>query len=219
MFIHNQCLDCQARSLQSLTPGDLNMSTIYLVRHGITPANKKNRFAGRTGEELDVEGIEQVRQVGARLLDKKIGAVYCGPTKRTLQSAEIIGSLLNIPVTVLPELDEIYIPHWDGLTKDEIRQQYGVQYPTWLSAPQNFNLPGCESLAQVQMRAVEAVNHLSATYCQQNVLIVSHLIVLRCLVLYFKGFLLNDFRSIKIDNGSILQVSEGDMGGMSVRFL
>jgi broad specificity phosphatase PhoE len=195
------------------------MSTIYLVRHGITPANKKNRFAGRTGEELDVEGIEQVRQVGARLLDKKIGAVYCGPTKRTLQSAEIIGSLLNIPVTVLPELDEIYIPHWDGLTKDEIRQQYGAQYPTWLSAPQNFYLPGCETLAQVQMRAVEAVNHLSAASRQQDVLIVSHLIVLRCLVLYFKGFALNDFRSIKIDNGCILQVSGGGMGGMSVRCL
>lgn len=195
------------------------MPSIYLVRHGITPANKENRFAGRSGEELDFEGIEQVRQVGVRLRDKKIGAVYCGPAKRTLQSAEIIGSRLNIPVTVLPELDEIYIPHWDSLTKDEIRQQYGAQYSTWLSAPQNFNLPGCETLAQVQMRAVEAVNHLFAASRQQDVLIVSHLIVLRCLVLYFKGFALNDFRSIKIDNGYILQVSEGDMGGMSVRYL
>ncbi len=219
MSIHNQCRDCQARILEPLTPRDLNMSSIYLVRHGITPANKENRFAGRTGEELDLEGIEQVRQVGERLQDKKIGAVYCGPAKRTLQSAEIIGSRLNIPVTVLPELDEIYIPHWDGLTKDEIRQQYGAQYPTWLSAPQNFYLPGCETLAQVQMRAVEAVNHLFAASRQQDVLIVSHLIVLRCLVLYFKGFALNDFRSIKIDNGYILQVSEGDMGGMSVRCL
>ena len=205
--------------LESLTHRDLNMPSIYLVRHGITPANKENRFAGRSGEELDFEGIEQVRQVGVRLRDKKIGAVYCGPAKRTLQSAEIIGSRLNIPVTVLPELDEIYIPHWDGLTKDEIRQQYGTQYSTWLSAPQNFNLPGCETLAQVQMRAVEAVNHLFAASRQQDVLIVSHLIVLRCLVLYFKGFALNDFRSIKIDNGYILQVSEGDMGGMSVRCL
>jgi len=205
--------------LELSTPRDLNMPSIYLVRHGITPANKENRFAGRTGEKLDLEGIEQVRQVGSRLRDKKIGAVYCGPAKRTMQSAEIIGSQLNIPVMVLPELDEIYIPHWDGLTKDEIRQQYGAQYPIWLSAPQNFNLPGCETLGQVQRRAVEAVNHLFATSRQQDVLIVSHLIVLRCLVLYFKGFALNDFRSIKIDNGYILQVSEGDMGGMSVRCL
>ena len=195
------------------------MSTIYLVRHGITSANKENRFAGRTGEELDAEGIEQVRQVGARLTDKNIGAIYCSPTKRTLQSAEIIGSLLNIPATVLPELDEIYIPHWDGLTKDEIRQQYKAQYPTWLSAPQSFDLPGCETLAQVQMRAAEAVNRLFATALQQDSLVVSHLIVLRCLVLYFKRLAINDFRSIKIDNGSILQVSESEKGGMSVRYL
>ena len=195
------------------------MSTIYLVRHGITSANKENRFAGRTGEELDAEGIEQVRQAGERLTDKNIGAIYCSPTKRTLQSAEIIGSLLNIPATVLPELDEIYIPHWDGLTKDEIRQQYKAQYPTWLSAPQSFDLPGCETLAQVQMRAAEAVNHLFATALQQDSLVVSHLIVLRCLVLYFKRLAINDFRSIKIDNGSILQVSESEKGGMSVRYL
>ena len=195
------------------------MSTIYLVRHGITPANKENRFGGRTGEELDADGIKQIRQVGARLKDKNIGAIYCSPTKRTLQSAEIIASLLNIPVAVLPELDEIYIPHWDGLTKDEIRQQYRAQYPTWLSSPHSFDLPGCETLAQVQMRAAEAVNRLFAAARQQDVLVVSHLIVLRCLVLYFKGLAIDDFRSIKIDNGSILQVSESESGRMSVRYL
>ena len=195
------------------------MSTIYLVRHGITPANKENRFAGRTGEGLHAEGIKQVRQVGARLEDKDIGAIFCGPAKRTMQTAAIIGSLLDVPVTPLPELDEIYIPHWDGLTKDEIRQQYGLQYPTWLSAPQSFDLPGCETLFQVQKRALEAVNHLLATARQQDVLIVSHLIVLRCLVLYFKGLAINDFRSIKIDNGSILQVAESEKGGLLVRFM
>ena len=193
------------------------MPTIYLVRHGITPANKENRFAGRTGEVLHAEGIEQISQVGARLRHKNIAAIYCGPAKRTVQSAEILGSLLNIPVSSLAELDEINIPHWDGLTKDEIRQQYGEQYPTWLSAPQTLILPGCETLDQVQKRAVEAINRIVSNEQEQNLLLVSHLIVLRCLVLYFQGRALEDFRSIKIDNGSILQASGVVQGGrMSV---
>ena len=196
------------------------MSSIYLVRHGITPANRENRFAGRSAEELDAGGVEQTRQVGERLYHANIDAVYCGPSKRTQQSAAIIGEVLDIPVYIQSELDEIYIPHWDGLTKDQIRQQYGIQYPTWLSAPGSFQLSGCETLAQVQSRALALVNRLMATdLADQKYLLVSHLIVLRCLVLHFKGLALDNFRSIKIDNGSILQIYESVNGTMSVRYL
>jgi phosphoserine phosphatase len=195
------------------------MSSIFLVRHGITPANLENRFAGRTAETLHAEGMKQIRQVGERLRHTNIDVVYCGPAKRTLQSAAIIGELLDIPIYTQPELDEMYIPHWDGLTKDEIRQQYGAQYPTWLSAPGTFQLPGCETLVQVQNRALALVGRLMAPDLEQNSLLVSHLIVLRCLVLYFKGLALDDFRSIRIDNGSILQVSDTENGAVSVRYL
>lgn len=194
------------------------MSSIYLVRHGITSANKENRFAGRTAEELHAEGIKQIQQVGERLRQTNIAAVYCGPTRRALQSARIIGELLDIPIYTQAELDEIYLPHWDGLTKDEIQQEYGVQYPTWLSAPGTFALPGCETLAQVQNRALALVNRLKAADRDQNFLLVSHLIVLRCLVLYFKGLALADFRSIKIDNGSIFRISDTENGSISVRY-
>ena len=195
------------------------MPSIYLVRHGITPANLENRFAGRTGERLHAKGIEQMRQVGERLHDENIAAIYCGPAKRTLQSAEIIGSLLNIQVFSLAEFDEIKIPHWDGLTKDEIRQQYGAQYPTWLSTPQSFNQPGCETLAQVQKRAVGAMNRILAGVQRQNLLLVSHLIVLRCLVLYFLELEIKEFRSIKINNGAILKVSGLGKGRVSASSL
>ena len=195
------------------------MTTIYLVRHGITQANKKNRFAGRTDEELHADGKTQIMHVGERLKDNDISTVYCGPANRTVQSAELLGVLLKVPVFPLEELDEIDIPHWDGLTKDEIRQKHGDEYPTWLNSPQTFSRPGCETLKQVQERAVGAVNRLLAQHNSENLLLVSHLIVLRCLVLYYQGLEIKDFRSIKIDNGSILQVSEMDKGRMSVNFL
>ena len=130
-----------------------------------------------------------------------------------MQSAEILGVLLNIPFQALAELDEILIPHWDGLTKEQISKQYGAQYPTWLAAPQTFNLNGCETLEQVQTRAVGAVNRLLSESRGRDFLVVSHLIVLRCLVLYYQGQDIKDFRSIKIGNGSILKLSaeEGRM--------
>jgi len=192
--------------------------TLYLIRHGITQANKENRFAGRSDEELHHEGREQIRSVGEVLRNQNIAAIYCGPAKRTVQSAEILGSILAVPSRSIPELDEIDVSHWDGLTKEEIRQQYGDEYPTWLSEPQSFSLPGCETLKQVQERAVRGVARILGDHISGNLLLVSHLIVLRCLVLYYKRLEIKDFRSIKIDNGSVISVSKPQEGGMAVDF-
>ena len=193
------------------------MTTIYLIRHGITQANKENRFAGRTDEKLLPEGKDQMLLVGERLKECGITSVYCGPAKRTVQSAQVLASFLTVPCSLLQELDEINIPHWDGLTKDEIRQQYNEEYPTWLNNPETFRLPGCETLKQVQNRSVEAVGRMLAQQNSENLLLVSHLIVLRCLVLYFRKLDLREFRSIKIDNGSVICLSEDGMGRRSIQ--
>jgi len=191
------------------------MTTIYLVRHGITQANKENRFAGRTDEELHVDGKDQIMQVGEQLKNNNISTIYCGPANRTVQSAALLGALLKVPVFPREELDEINIPHWDGLTKDEIRQKHGDEYPTWLNSPQTFSLSGCETLKQVQDRAVKGVSRLLEYHSSENLLLVSHLIVLRCLVLYYQELKIKDFRSIKIDNGSIIRLSQDTMGSRS----
>ena len=184
------------------------MTKIYLVRHGVTPANKENRFAGRTDEQLHPEGVEQIQQVGIRLHEKDIGGIFCGPLPRTVQSAEILKDMLHVPLSVVDEVNEIKIPHWDGLTKDEIRQQHGGEYPTWRAEPQTFELPGCETIKEVQERAVLAIKSIAASHPGENLLLVSHLIVLRSLVLYYRDMDIRDFRSIKIDNGAILCLSE-----------
>ena len=195
------------------------MTKIYLVRHGVTPANKENRFAGRTDEQLHPDGVEQVRQVGARLQNKNIGRIFCSPLMRTVQSAEILSEMLHIPSARVEGFNEINIPHWDGLTKDEIRQQHGDEYPTWLTAPHVFRLPGCETIQQVQERAVAAVESLAECHPGESLLAASHLIVLRSLVLFYRDMAIRDFRSIRIDNGSILCLSQAADGQMRVEEL
>ena len=195
------------------------MTTIYLVRHGITQANRENRFAGRTAEGLHPDGSEQIHQVGARLLGKNIGGIFCGPLQRTVQSAEILSAMLQVPLSWLDGFNEINIPHWDGLSKDDIRQQHGEEYPTWLAAPHLFRLPGCETIKEVQERALAACDTLIADHPGEDLLVVSHLIVLRSLVLFYRNLAIRDFRSIKIDNGSILRLAQTADGQMKIEEL
>jgi broad specificity phosphatase PhoE len=190
--------------------------SLYLVRHGTTPANLENRFAGRSPEPLHDDGIHQIEEVGRRLTDKRIAHIFSGPLPRTVQSAQILQRALRTPLTINDDLLEINIPHWDGRTKDDIRSRFGEEYPTWLASPDKFNLANCETLAMVQDRAIRAITRITDTEPAGNLVVVSHLIVLRCIILYFKNMELKDFRKIKIGNASIVCLAPDENGGWSL---
>ncbi len=183
------------------------MPTLYLLRHGLTAANLEDRFAGRTDEPLLPEGAAQLRSAAASLATADIAAICCGPLARTVQSATVAAEILKAPVKIIEELNEIRIPHWDGLSKTEIRQRFGDQYPTWLETPDNFQVAGCETLSQVQQRAVSAAERLGREHPGRNILIISHLIVLRTLILHYRQLPLAAFRSIKIANSQVVAVA------------
>ncbi|PIP43296.1 MAG: phosphoglycerate mutase [Deltaproteobacteria bacterium CG23_combo_of_CG06-09_8_20_14_all_60_8] len=180
---------------------------IYLLRHGATPANLEDRFAGRTEEPLHAKGLAQIKEVAATLAGQRITTIFAGPLARTRQSAAILGSLTGAPVQVEEAFNEIAIPHWDGLTKDEIRARFGPEYPFWLAQPAAFRGPGCETLAAVQERAVAGLERIMASHAGQRLVVVSHLIVLRCLALHYLGRSLMDFRKICLANGELTLIS------------
>ncbi len=176
------------------------MPCLYLIRHGITAANLEKRFAGRSDEPLHPDGVAQIKAVADRLRDKRIHRIITGPLARTRQTGTIIGEALGLPVSTDDRLTEILLPHWDGLTKAAIRERFGDQYPTWLADPAGFRVPGCETIADVQTRAVAAMEELFAS---APVLVVSHLIVARALALHYRGQAIADFRGVEIANGAL----------------
>lgn len=191
-------------------------TTIYLIRHGLTAANKNDVFAGRTQEPLHPEGEAQLADVGRVLAGRGVGRIFCGPLARTRQSAAIVGDMLGVPVAMDEALNEISISHWDGLTKETIRARFGPEYPTWLADPVGFRVPGCETIAEVQGRAVACVESLFCEYSGQNLLVVSHLIVVRALLLHYLARPIADFRAIKVGNAQVARLVRDDLGGTEV---
>lgn len=193
-------------------------TTIYLIRHGVTAANKDDIFAGRTQEPLHSEGLIQLAEVGKRLACREISRIFCGPLTRTRQSAFIAGELLAAPVAIEEALNEISIPHWDGLTKATIRKMFGAEYPTWLAAPGGFSVSGCETIAEVQARSVACFENILRDYAGQNVLVISHLIVIRALLLHYLQRPISDFRMIKVGNAQVATIIRDELGTTAVEF-
>lgn len=180
------------------------MSRIILSRHGLTEANLTDRFAGRADIGLTPAGREQVLTLADALVEYSPRLVACGPARRTRESAEIIANHLKVETRVMEEFHEIDLPHWDGLTKAEIRKKFGSQYPTWLATPHLFSVEGCEDLAAVRARALAGLNKLADEWRKGCLVVVSHLIVVRALLTAAHGVGLDRFRSYKMANSEFI---------------
>lgn len=191
-------------------------TTIYLIRHGLTAANKGDIFAGRTQEPLHSEGLAQMHDVGNHLAGREITRIFCGPLARTRQSAETVGDVLSVPVQADEALTEINIAHWDGLTKKMIRERFGSEYPAWLDDAGGFCVEGCETIVDVQNRAVAFLESLFCDYSGQNMLVVTHLIVVRTLLLHYLVRPIADFRMIKVGNAQIVALVRDELGVTAV---
>lgn len=114
------------------------MKKIYLIRHGLPDfPGGKGMCIGTTDIPMGKEGLVQAAQMAKKL--PAVTAVFSSPLTRAVQTAETIG----LPVTILPDLREMYAGEWDGLTFEEIRERYPELYAARFH-DMTLPLPGAE---------------------------------------------------------------------------
>ena len=114
------------------------MKKVYLIRHALPDfPDGKRMCIGTTDIPLGEKGLIQAAQMAKRL--PAVTAVFSSPLTRAAQTAQAIG----MPMTVLPDLREMYAGEWDGLTFEEIRQRYPELYAA-RAKDLTIPLPGAE---------------------------------------------------------------------------
>jgi uncharacterized phosphatase len=111
-------------------------TTFYLVRHGETSWNAEGKIQGRSDIPLGDIGREQAKKLGEKLTSVHFDAIYTSPLQRAVETAEIIGNILSLPVQIQKELRERNSGNLEGKTKEEMR----ALYPDWntMSEEQKF---------------------------------------------------------------------------------
>ncbi len=175
---------------------------IYLLRHGQTYANAEGRFAGRTREELTPQGREQAQRAGELLRADPPRRVYISPLHRTRHTAELLCQALGGAPELVeePGFLEINIPPWEGRYKYELRSDPSLQYEVWSRMPHRFYLPGCETLAEVYGRAVRAMEDLFHRERGSVVAVVTHMVVVRVLLVHYLELPLAAYRTVPVPN-------------------
>ncbi len=149
-------------------------SKIFLIRHGLTEWNKSLRFQGSQDIELNELGRGQAKQVANRLATEKIEKVYASDLSRAYETAEIIANKHSLEVKKIAGLQEVSFGTWEGMTYDEIQEEYREEWSKWQKNPVENPIPEGESFEELQSRVMESFKQIVAESMDETILIVSH---------------------------------------------
>lgn len=147
----------------------------YLVRHAQTDWNRDNRLQGHTDLPLNAVGIEQAKRVGAVFAGRAITAVYASPLQRSVQTAQAILTQTSGVLHPEPDLREIGLGQWEGLTPTDIQAQHDGMFQRWQARPSQVAIPGGEPFAAFQARVRRALARIGDAHRETaEIVIVTH---------------------------------------------
>ena len=196
------------------------MTTVYLVRHGRTPANEKGILAGRTkGVFLDDLGVLQAETLAKSLENIEFKKIIVSPMERCLQTAKILNQFSKNPLK--PNIDsgisECDYGDWSNKKLSTLRRK-----PLWKNVqerPSGVQFPNGEKMSDMLDRVKSTIfENASKLKDQDNMLVVSHGDPIRSFIADSLGIHLDNFQRITIDpcSLSIVRINQGNIQVVSI---
>jgi phosphoserine phosphatase len=190
---------------------------IVLVRHGATDWNLQGRCQGITDRELSDVGVRQAEQLAALLSSEGFQAIYSSGLRRARQTAELISQPHNLPVMIEEDIRELNHGALEGLTFNEIKQNYSDFLTRWRIEPAEIQVPGGEKLTDVAERAWQGVTRIVDRHpTAQSIVIVSHNFPILGIVCRVTATHLNSYRSFHLDPCSVTRLHRNGANAWSV---
>jgi probable phosphomutase (TIGR03848 family) len=193
------------------------MTTVLLVRHGLTDANRGGVLAGWSpGVHLAAKGQEQATALAARLAAVPVAAIVSSPLDRCVETAEALAAGRPGPVETDDALGECRYGDWTGQELKKLAKD-----PLWKvvqAHPSAATFPGGEALRETQARAVGAVRRINEQLgADATWIAVSHGDVIKAILADALGMHLDLFQRIHVDPCSLSVVRYTELRPFVVR--
>lgn len=182
------------------------ITTLLLIRHGQTESNINGHYMGRSQEDLNQNGYEQVQLLSKRLTNEEINAVYTSPLTRARITAKVVAKPHQINPIEMDDLTEINLGDWQGLHASEIVNNWPDMWQQSRVDPSMLTWPNGESFAQVIHRSVYAFQLIVKENLGKTTAIITHDIIIRIMVMYALGVSYSTYRRMEIGNASLTKI-------------
>lgn len=187
------------------------MLKVILVRHGETDWNRVRRIqGGGSNTLLNERGRRQVEWLADRLGKEKLLAVYSSPLRRALVTAQAIAARHQLEVLVEPSLKEIEAGELEGKTVAEVGKHFSQILLKNLKGEELPQIPGGESLYEVQQRAWNTVRGLVKQNAEGTVAVVTHYFVILAIILAALELPLSQIVKFRLGTGTISAIDFDD---------
>lgn len=178
-------------------------NTFYIVRHGQTNWNILGKTQGHGNSDLTKKGEEQAIELAKAMVNYPIDLIYSSDLGRAVQTAKIIGDKIGVEIEETPALREMGFGEWEGLLIEEIKKNHSKIYDTWRNEPHLAEIPGGETLHIIKDRVDKFIEEINKKYDNKHILLVSHSVTVRVMLLSFLNSGVENIYRIKQDNTAL----------------
>jgi broad specificity phosphatase PhoE len=186
---------------------------VFLVRHGTTRMNVENRYRGRADVPLDAQGYQEAVDAARTLSSAGLTAVYVGPLRRTIATAQIIADEAGVPdIRILQGLINLDYGVWQGMTAKEAEAHDPRAFDLYRNNPLRCVCPDGERIMDAQERMLAAVELIGSRHQGETVVAVSHAVMIRLLIARLQGAAGEGWR-VPVNRGGVIefQVEDGQV--------
>ncbi len=175
----------------------------------------EGRWQGQQDSRLTPRGVEQARGLARALASDSVAAVYSSDLGRAFETARLVARLHGLDPIADPRLREIDTGRWTTQLGSEIHRQFPAETQTWKERPWAFRMPGGETLAEVQARAVAFFDDAMPAHLGQTVVVIAHGTIGQTIVVRAMGLSVEDmWLEDRIDNCQISRLEWSPESGL-----
>ena len=148
------------------------MTIVLLARHGQSDWNAARRWQGHADRPLTEKGRAQASALADRLAHIDLDAVYSSDLRRAADTARVVAEAQGLGLVQLPELREVDVGSWSGLTREEAEERFPGGFARWREG-----FPGWddgEDYDEMAQRVIGAVVQIALAHEDGRALVVSH---------------------------------------------
>lgn len=151
------------------------MTTLILIRHGESQANRQGVFAGQIDPDLESKGVKQA-QLTAKYISENynVDKIYSSDLQRAYKTALCLAKEVNTDVIKNEKLREISAGQWEGKKFSELVTEYPMEYDMWMTHIGYAGCVGGENVKQLGERIMNALTQIAEENDGKTVAIATH---------------------------------------------